>query len=147
MSEYTKYLDFFIKTNQFDHYNELKLSVLTPGHIEYTMEIKEKHLSSPGLCHGGVISSMMDAVLGCATLTHAFTQNCLCSTVELKLNFIAPVHLGDTLRGIGKIDHAGKSLVISSGEIFDLKTSKLVAKGMGTFNLYPIEKNNYMKGI
>jgi len=132
--------------NAFCKENGMILEVSKPGHIFYKIKILEKHLSSPETCHGGVLAALMDATLGTAALTYAFTQDMLCSTVEFKLNYYAPVQFGDELIGEGKIDFTGKRLVCTSAEIRSQKDSKKIfSKGLGTFNLYPITKRNIFK--
>ena len=123
----------------------MTLSVPAPGQAEYRMVIRPEHLSSPGVAHGGVLAGLMDAVLGAAALTLAFTTGELVSTVEFKLNFLHPVRLGDELRATAQVDHAGKSLVVCSGTIYRQAAGApsgetAVAQGMGTFNRYPAAK-------
>lgn len=141
-----KYLDFYQSVDKFGQANGYVLTIHAPGDIEYKMKAKDQHESSPGFVHGGAVAGLMDATLGVAALSHAMSIQCLCSTVEFKINFIAPALTGNQMRGVGKIDHKGKSLVITSAEIFD-ENNKLIAKGMGTFNLYPMEKKEFMKGV
>lgn len=122
----------------------MTLSVPAPGQAEYRMVIRPEHLSSPGAAHGGVLAGLMDAVLGAAALTLAFTTGELVSTVEFKINFLHPVRLGDELRATAHVDHAGKSLVVCSGTIYRYVASEpaatAVAQGLGTFNRYPALK-------
>ena len=134
----------FNEVNNFGRENGMVLKVIEPGVVEYRMTIEEKHLSSPGTCHGGVVAGFMDSVIGMAALSYAFTKKMLVSTVEFKLNYFRPVKQGEELVGRGVIDFAGKSLISSNGEIYSINKQgeeKLVSKGMGTFNLYPISKN------
>lgn len=120
------------------------LSVPTLGQAEYRMVVRAEHLSSPGTAHGGVLAGLMDAVLGAAALTLAFTEGDLVSTVEFKINYLQPVHLGDELRAAAQVDHTGKSLLVSSGVIYrrvpGAPTETAVAQGLGTFNRYPASK-------
>jgi len=123
----------------------MTLSVSAPGQAEYRMAIRPEHLSSPGAAHGGVLAGLLDAVLGAAALTLAFTTGELVSTVEFKINFLHPVRLGDELRATAQVDHAGKSLVVCSGTIYRPAPGApsgeiAVAQGMGTFNRYPAAK-------
>ena len=147
MEDIKKYIDMYQSVDKFGQANNFQLTVLSPGNVEYLMKVEEKHASSPGICHGGAISGLMDATLGLAALSYTLTVQCLCSTVEFKMNFISPAKVGDTLKGIGKIEHKGKSLVITSADIIDLQTRKLMAKGIGTFNLYPLGKKEFMKDV
>jgi len=132
------------RINAYGQANAMTLSVAAPGQAEYRMVIKPEHLSSPGTAHGGVLAGLMDAVLGAAALTLAFTTGELVSTVEFKINFLHPVRLGDELRATAQVDHAGKSLVVCSGTIYCQAAGKpgdtAVAQGLGTFNRYPAGK-------
>ncbi|GAB4020305.1 MAG: hypothetical protein Fur0010_22800 [Bdellovibrio sp.] len=128
----------FKKTSQFDKTLEMDLKIIKAGEIEYSMTVSNCHLSSPTVSHGGAIAGMMDNVLGVTALSYAVTQNKLCSTVEFKINYLNPAKLGDKLTGTAQIDYIGKRLVVTSG--FIKCGEKLIAKGMGTFNLYPMEK-------
>lgn len=130
---------YFRAHNHFDRHNGLAFTLRAPGEIEYRLTIQEQHLSSPGVAHGATIAAFMDCVLGLSALSLALTTNQLTSTVEFKLNFIRPARLGDQLIGTGHIDYRGKSLIIASGDI-KLASGELVAKGLGTFNTYPLEK-------
>ncbi|MGI4865872.1 MAG: PaaI family thioesterase [Janthinobacterium lividum] len=132
------------RINAYGQANGMTLSVPEPGKAEYRMVILPEHLSSPGVAHGGVLAGLMDAVLGAAALTLAFTAGELVSTVEFKINYLHPVHLGDELRAVAQIDHAGKSLIVSSGVIYRHAAGEVaataVAQGVGTFNRYPAGK-------
>lgn len=138
----------FRKYNGFDKNNGLEFKIHAPGKIEYKMKIEKHHLSTPTAGHGGAIAGMMDCVLGLSALTSAFEDKNFVSTVEFKINYLGPTKLGDELSGVSHIDFKGKSLIVSSGEIKNLSTNKVVAKGMGTFNVYPMEKNkDFMKEL
>ena len=126
------------KINQFDLHMGYQLKIIAPGKLQNKLEIEKKHLSSPDTCHGGVLAGLMDNILGVTALSHAITQDCLCSTVEFKINYLNPAKLGDHLVGEGEIDFKGKSLVVTSGSIRNGET--LITKGIGTFNLYPFSK-------
>ena len=140
-----KFLNHYRSINHFDVDNGATFTLQAPGDITYLMTVLDKHLSSPGIAHGGAIAGFMDCVLGLTALSLSFTDNNLVSTVEFKMNFIRPAKLGEKLIGTGKIDYKGKSLIIASA---DIRTEKgdLVAKGLGTFNSYPLEKKGDVFG-
>lgn len=128
-------------TNRFGEENEMKLTIINPGEIMYEMEVKKKHLATPSTIHGGMIAAMMDGVLGVAALTLVASEKKLVATVEYKINYFKPARLGDVLKGYGRVDFRGKRILSSSGEIFN-QHNHLVAKAMGTFNAYPVEKSD-----
>ncbi|MDF7812928.1 PaaI family thioesterase [Hymenobacter sp. YC55] len=133
--------------NQINNYgrtNGMELTVTKPGEVLYTMTIGEEHLSSPGTCHGGVIAGLMDAALGAAALSLAFTTGELVSTVEFKINYLHPVRLHDHLVARATVEHHGKTLVVSSASIScPTRANMVVARGMGTFNRYPADKRDF----
>ena len=137
--------------NHMNHYgraNGMALNVPTPGQAEYRMTIKEEHLSSPNTCHGGVLAGLMDAALGAAALSLAFTHLEFVSTVEFKMNYLHSVHLHDELVAKGEVDHTGNSLIVSSCVIYRVKADHedvAVARGLGTFNRYPANKRDFAK--
>ena len=129
------------RVNQFGTDHDFKLTILKPGEISYKMEVQQKHLATPKTIHGGMVAAMMDGVLGVAALSAVAHENKLVATVEFKISFYNPAHLGDLLTGNGRVDKKGNRIVFASGEIYNQK-NKLIAKAIGTFNAYPFEKSD-----
>ncbi|MEZ7901567.1 MAG: PaaI family thioesterase [Flavobacteriales bacterium] len=140
-------IEIYKRINQFSKENGMVLTVELPGESIYRMVVLEKHLSSPNVCHGGVVAGFMDSVLGSAALSLSLQKGALVSTVEFKINYFKPVFLGDKLLGKGKVDFEGKKLISSTAEIFVEKDGEeiLIAKAIGTFNKYPLEKTQFAK--
>lgn len=132
------------ETCSYDRVMGLQLSMEQPGQVRYRLTITEQHLSSAGACHGGVLAGMMDATLGLTAVSWAVPQGKLCATVEFKINYLRPALLGHELEGVGVIDHAGSRLIVSSATISDIHTGQAIAKGLGTFNLYPLQKKPHL---
>lgn len=144
-SDWPALVDHYNRINHYGRANGMALTVPAPGQAEYRMVIQEAHLSSPGTAHGGVLAGLLDATLGAAALTLAFTAGELVSTIEFKINYLRPVHLGTELLAVAKVEHAGKSIVVVSGTIYQQAaegTGPAVAQGLGTFNRYPASKRN-----
>ncbi len=137
----------FNEINRYAQANGMALAVERPGVAVYRMTVEEKHLSSPGTCHGGVVAGLMDAALGAAALSLAFTREELVATVEFKINYFRPVRLGDVLVARGTVEHAGQRLLAARGTIHradadDGSEGEAVAGGLGTFNAYPLSKRD-----
>ncbi|MBL4594666.1 MAG: PaaI family thioesterase [Flavobacteriales bacterium] len=141
-----KLLEIYNRVNQFGKENGLELTVIKPGEITYKMEVLPKHLATPKTIHGGMIAAMMDGVIGVAALSLVAPEGRLVSTVEYKINYFKPSFLGDTLTGKGRVDNAGKRIIHTSGEIYN-QHNEIIAKAMGTFNAYPIEKSDVAEYI
>ena len=132
----------YIKFNNFGRHIGMQFNILSPGKIEYSITIKEFHLATPFAAHGGVLSAFMDSVLGISALSLVCVDNKIVSTVEMKLNFLSPVKLGDTLVGRSSVLSKGNRIIVTEAEIVN-QENILVGKGMGTFNAYPKEKAGY----
>lgn len=131
----------YIAHNNYGKQLGMEFKIIEPGLVHYFLTITKEHLATPKAVHGGVIAALMDSVLGVAALSCAQERNNVVSTIEFKINYLAPSLLGDELLGIGKVEQLGNRIIISSGDIFCTnRDNKLIAKAMGTFNAYPIEK-------
>ena len=132
----------YIKGNNFGRLIGMDFEIVEAGVIEYHIQIEEKHLATPIASHGGVVASLMDSTTGISALSLVCEDGFIVSTVELKLNFLAPVFLGDKLIGKSSVLSRGKRLIVTEAEVLN-QDGKLVAKGMGTFNVYPLKKAGY----
>lgn len=130
------------KGNNFGRLIEMDFEILAPGELVYKMTISDKHLAIPFAAHGGVVSALMDSTLGICALSLVCVNDQIVSTVEMKLNFLAPIRPGDHLVGTAKVLSQGKKLLVTEAEIVN-QNGILVSKGMGTFNAYPKEKAGY----
>lgn len=135
---------FFRELCRFDDHLGMRLEIIEPGCIRYRLRVDERHLSMPDTCHGGVLAAMMDAVLGLTVLSRVFPEGKMCQTVEFKINYLAGVGYGALLEGSGDIEFAGSRLMVISGGITDTNDGRQIAKGMGTFSLYPLDRKRQL---
>ena len=104
------------------------LSVAWGGsHLE--VAVQEKHLQPYGMVHGGVCASLVDAAAFWAVYPQ-MSEDFGLTTVEIKLNYVAPVSEG-RLIGRGKSIKVGKTICLSEASIEDDK-GNLVAHGTST---------------
>jgi acyl-CoA thioesterase len=73
----------------------------------------------------------VDSAVGLALCT-LLKHRELITTVELKVNFIAPAKTHARLRATGNILHKGKRIAVGEAEVRDLNGA-LVAKGLVTY--------------
>ena len=132
----------YIEGNNFGRLLEMNFEIFAPGELEYKITILEKHLATPFAAHGGVVSALMDSVLGICALSAVCADGYVVSTVEMKLNFLVPVRVNDQLIGKPALLSKGKRLIVTEAEILN-QDGVIVAKGMGTFNAYPKERAGY----
>ncbi|WP_367863919.1 PaaI family thioesterase [Pseudomonas nitroreducens] len=62
--------------------------------VSMCLQLAEHHMNGGATAHGGLIMTLMDAVLACCTLGHGDGRPCV--TIELKTNFMRP---GGSLAG------------------------------------------------
>jgi uncharacterized protein (TIGR00369 family) len=132
-------IEAYKRTNLFGNSLGMDLKSASKDGVHYQMVIDKKHMATPLNAHGGAIASLMDGTLGVAALAYALENNNVVSTIEFKVNFIAPVYKGDVLDARGTTVHSGKRIMVCEGTIHNQK-GEIVAKGTGTFNAYPVEK-------
>lgn len=132
-------IEAYKQSNMFGNSLGMVLKSASKDGVHYQLVIDKNHMATPSNAHGGVIASLMDGTLGVAALAHALERNNVVSTIEFKVNFIAPVYKGDILDAKGHVVHSGNRIMVCEGTIHNHK-GEIVAKGTGTFNAYPVEK-------
>jgi uncharacterized protein (TIGR00369 family) len=117
--------------------HRLKINPVTvaKGSAAFEVTIEEMHLRSMGIAHGGLVSTLLDSVLGCACWTLAPAGHHVV-TVQLNINFIRPAWLGEKLIATSEVRHAGQMTAVSRGEARTAEGS-LVAAATGTFMYLP----------
>jgi uncharacterized protein (TIGR00369 family) len=106
------------------------------GEVEFALPMSDKVTQQQGAFHGGAIASLADICCGYAALTVA-PQGMEVASVEFKLNFLSAA-VGGEIVCIGKVLKAGKTLTVSTAEVFDVKdgTRKLCGQMQATmFNV------------
>ena len=98
-----------IKPGYMKHNGGLLFKEISKKEYEFKTTIKENHLNSSGITHGGYIASIIDA--GAGTGAHRATENLPCVTISLDIKFIGTTKLGDEVIGFTKIQKKTKSLV------------------------------------
>lgn len=142
-----KILELYNRVNQFGKTQNMQYNCTEPGKVRYTLQITEKHLATPTAVHGGVLAGMMDALLGVTALSLSSLNNKLVSTVEFKIHYLNPCLAGDFLVGEGIIEQSGNRIIVASGILKAENRNCIVAKGIGTFNAYPIEKSGIFEAL
>ncbi len=100
--------------------------------VETRLEIRRDHLSAAARVHGGVIAAFFDASLGAAVFT-TMEPTDLTSTVELKVNYLKPLELGDILTIRAKVVFRGKRLAVTQADLYRNRERKPVAIATATF--------------
>lgn len=117
--------------NENPYYRHLGMEVveLGKGGVKIRMPLRDELLQLQGVVHGGAIASLADS---CAVVASwiALGVTVRLSTVEMKLNYLAPARKGPFI-GVGRCIHPGKRIQVAEAEIFD-GDQQLIAKGIAT---------------
>ena len=113
------------------HLGGLELKKIDDAHYEFNVEVKEIHLNTGKIAHGGFISTIADTGMG--TAAHKIAGDKRCVTINLDMKFISAGMLGDKLVGKVKILKKTKTLVFISCEISN--SSDIVASANGTWKI------------
>jgi uncharacterized protein (TIGR00369 family) len=98
------------------------------------LEIRADHLSPAGRVHGGVVSAFLDYACGAAVFSTMNSKD-FCSTVELKVNYLKPVELGDLLLAKTEVVFLGKRLCVLHGYAYCNAQKAPVAMASATYNV------------
>ena len=101
---------------------------------EVSLQIRDDHLSPARRVHGGVNSSLFDFTCGAAVFSTLAPRD-YGSTVELKINYLQPIELGDLLRARGEVIFRGKRLCVVQAFAYRNDEKQPVAMATSTFNV------------
>jgi len=114
-------------TGFMNHIGGLSLKKLDVNNFEFSVVVKEIHLNSGKIAHGGFLSTIADTGMG--TAAH-MVSNKRCVTISLDMKFISAGILNQTLNGKVKIQKKTNSLVFITCEIFNSGNVVVTASGV-----------------
>jgi len=113
------------------HLGGLELKQISDTQYEFIVEVKEIHLNTGKIAHGGFLATIADTGMG--TAAHKVASDRRCVTINLDMKFISAGQLGDRLKGSVKILKITKTLVFINCEISNDKG--IVASASGTWKI------------
>ena len=123
-----------VNTSPYFSLISMEIKNLEPGHARLEVLLEEKHHHPFGMVHGGVFSSLVDAAAYWA-LYPEVDEGKWMTTVEMKLNFLAPARSGKLIAE-GRRIKFGQTLCLGEASVEDEK-GKLLAHGTATFMIVP----------
>ena len=113
------------------HLGGLELKQIGDTQYEFIVEVKEMHLNTGKIAHGGFLSTIADTGMG--TAAHKVAGDKRCVTINLDMKFISAGQLGDKLKGNVNILKKTKTLVFINCEISNDKD--IVVSASGTWKI------------
>ena len=118
------------ENNHFPRLVGIEIDSIEPGRARLSLEVREELLQLQGIMHGGVIATIIDtavafAIIGASEPDDRFT------TVEMKVNYLAPIREGRILAD-ARLVRDGRRIVVADCDLFD-SNGRLAAKGLLTY--------------
>ena len=108
------------------------------GEVEFALPMSDKVTQQQGAFHGGALGALADISCGYAALTVA-PEGMEVTTVEYKINFVSAA-VGQEVVCIGKVVKAGRTLIITSAELFDVQNGARKLCGLMQATLIAVAK-------
>ncbi|HZS41591.1 MAG TPA: PaaI family thioesterase [Polyangia bacterium] len=86
------------------------------GLVRWRYRVQAQHFNPVGALHGGVLSTLLDAVQGHALYTRIAAEGAFSAAITLNVNFLAPTRtVGDELIFEGRLLQVGKRVAFTEG--------------------------------
>ena len=117
-----------------------------PGRIVFAYEPREEHYNTLGAVHGGILTTVLDTVMGCAV--HSKLDAGIAPvTIELKTSFVDPVTLASgILRAEGTVVHPGSRVATAEAKL-EGEDGTLYAHASSTWLIYDLEEKTKKQQI
>ncbi len=109
-----------------------KLLYLGQGRAGLQLSVNEDFLNTLGTLHGGIITAMADTSMGYALQT----LGGIAVTLELNINYFAPITAGMVITSEGWVVNAGKSIIVTEAALFN-EQGVILCKSRATFFAKP----------
>ncbi len=100
------------------------------GELRGLFTFRNEHQSYPGRVHGGMITAMLDELIGRALWIKEPESLAVTTTITVK--YRRPMPIGVQLRGVARLTQDSSRGFIGVGEIYDA-SGKLLAAAEGTY--------------
>jgi len=118
------------KNNHFPLMLGIEIDLIEPGRAVLGVEVRKELLQLQGVLHGGAMASLIDTAVAMAIVSVSEPEDRF-TTVELKINYLAPVRDG-RVTADARIIRDGRRIVVADCDAFD-SNGRLAAKGLLTY--------------
>jgi uncharacterized protein (TIGR00369 family) len=133
--EHIKRLHKLIEVSPYPSLLSMQMVDIGVGFAEIAIRIETKHKQLLGVVHGGVLASLIDTVAFWAVYFGIAHENQWYTSVDLKVNYLAPATSGKLIAK-GRQIKVGKKICYASAEIFNSQDN-ILAHGSSTMMILP----------
>jgi len=102
------------------------------GLVRWRYRVQAQHFNPVGALHGGVLSTLLDAVQGHALWTKVSPEGAFSVAITLNVSFLAPTRtVGDELIFEGRVQQVGKRIGFTEADCTNAQ-GVVVARATGT---------------
>lgn len=110
-----------------------------PGTVTFRCRPEKSHYNPIGTVHGGLVCTLLDSALGCATHT-TLPAGTGYTSIEIKVNYLRPVTADSgPLICTGRVTKPGSRVAFAEGEVVD-NQGKIVASATGSLLIFELQK-------
>ncbi|MCW1959758.1 MAG: PaaI family thioesterase [Mycobacterium sp.] len=110
-----------------------------PATVTFRCRPDESHYNPIGTVHGGLVCTLLDSALGCATHT-TLQAGTGYTSIEIKVNYLRPVTADSgPLICTGRVTKPGSRVAFAEGEVVD-SHGKLVASASGSLLIFELQR-------
>lgn len=110
-----------------------------PGTVTFRCRPDESHYNPIGAVHGGLVCTLLDSALGCATHT-TLPAGTGYTSIEIKVNYLRPVSADNgPLICKGRVTKPGRRVTVAEGEVLDSR-GRVVASASGSLLIFALQK-------
>jgi uncharacterized protein (TIGR00369 family) len=131
--EYINRLNQLVNRSPYFELLSMRIIDIGVGFSVLEIDLSQKHLQPFGFVHGGVFASIIDAAAYWAVFYDIEDQNAGATTVDLKLNYLAPAVSGKLIAN-GRQIKLGKTLGYAEAKV-TAENGKILAHGTSTLIL------------
>jgi len=132
---YIKRIREIVSTSPYFELLSMNLMDVGVGYAVLEIDLTQKHLQPYGKVHGGVFASIIDAVAFWSVYFGIEDQAAGLTTVDLKLNYLAPAVSGKLIAR-GRQIKVGRTLGYAEAQVVD-QAGKILAHGTSTVIILP----------
>jgi len=133
--EYIRQIKDLVNSSPYFTLLSMKITDIGIGYSVVEIDLDYKHLQPFGFVHGGAFASIIDAAAFWAFFYEIEDQNAGATSVDLKLNYLAPAMSGKLIAKGRQIKH-GKTLGYAEAQVTN-ENGKILAHGTSTLMIIP----------
>lgn len=115
----------------------MDLVAVDEGTVTFTCQPDESHYNPIGAVHGGLVCTLLDSALGCATST-TLPAGVGYTSIDLNVSYLRPVTSGSgPLTCVGRVTKPGRRVAFAEGEVTD-NAGKVVATATSSLLVFPL---------